>query len=201
MSLSPKGEGPSFVVSSGFIAIFKTGDNINHNLLVLKVLYEKYELATSAEKRLLCKPITILLISIIEAALHDFHVRCSKFTWERVTNLADGVASYIQGKKLSKLSQYIQSAKKHDLFSNVDGALYEDLELLSKLRNRVHIQNENKDLEPDEFNAFTLERKKMSEVTLERVIKVLALKYPRPDHIAGYVKDFQLPWEEHLKKT
>jgi hypothetical protein len=187
-----------FTISSGFIAVFKTGDNINHNLRILKVLYAQYEKGSPDEKRLLCKPIVVIQISIIEAALQDFHVRCSKFTWERVTNLAEGVASYIRGKKINKLSQYVQSAKKHDLFGNANGQLYDELELLSKLRNRVHIQNENKDLEPDDWNAFTSQRKLLAERVLEQVIKTLSKKYPRPEHVAGFVKDFEIPWIERM---
>jgi hypothetical protein len=187
-----------FTVPSGFIAVFKTGDNINHNLRILKLLYAQYEEATAGDRQLLCKPITIILISIIEAALQDFHFRCSKFTWEKVTNLADGVASIIRGKKLSKLSHYIQSAKKHGLFGEIDGEFYDTLELLSKLRNRVHIQNENNDLEPDEWNAFTPQR--LAERSLEQVIKILAAKYPRPEHIAGFVRDFDCPWTERVNE-
>ena len=115
-----------------------------------------------------------------------------------MANLADEVASYIRGKKISKLSQHVQSAKKHDLFAIADGSLYDDLELLNKLRNRVHIQNENKDLEADEYNAFTIERKEIAERVLERVIKTLSTKYPRPPHIAGFVGDFECPWTERF---
>ena len=148
--------------------------------------------------RLLCKPITILLISIIEASLHDFHVRCRSFTWEGIANLAEGALSYIRTKKLDKLSLYIQSARRHDLLEDKDG-IYDDLERLSRVRNRIHIQNEKKDLEPDEYNVFTQQRKILAEKTLERVLKTLADKYPRSKDATGWVKDFELPWNEHFR--
>jgi len=62
-------------VSSCFILNFKLGDNINHNLSVLALLYDYYNREDEDGKRLLCKPIIILLVSIIEAVLHDFHSR------------------------------------------------------------------------------------------------------------------------------
>jgi hypothetical protein len=60
-------------VSSCFILSFKLGDNINHNLSVLALLYYYYNQEDQDGKCLLCKPIIILLVSIIEAVLHDFH--------------------------------------------------------------------------------------------------------------------------------
>ncbi|MGB8402094.1 hypothetical protein [Bradyrhizobium sp.] len=132
-------------------------------------------------------------------ALHDFYFRCNQYRWERVANLADEFISYIRVKKISKLSQYIFSAKKHDLFGAADSALYDELELLNRLRNRLHIQNENKDLEPDESAAFTVQRKELAERVLEQVLKTLSLKYPRPDHIAGWVRDFECDWVERVR--
>lgn len=58
-----------FTVNSGFIGEFKTGDNINYNLDCLKALYAAQNAASPSEARLLCKPITIILVSIIEALL------------------------------------------------------------------------------------------------------------------------------------
>jgi hypothetical protein len=38
----------------------------------------------------------------------------------------------------------------------------------------------------------------LSEQTLERVVKILAAKYPRPEHVVGYIADFKFPWNEHF---
>jgi hypothetical protein len=51
-----------FSIQSTFIGDFKLGDNIAYNLDVLEVLYERFEAADADEKRLLCKPITVLLV-------------------------------------------------------------------------------------------------------------------------------------------
>ena len=58
------------------------------------------DLADEPDRRLLCKPITILLVSIVEALLYDFHFRIQRHTFEGVANLADSVISYVRGKKI-----------------------------------------------------------------------------------------------------
>lgn len=77
--------------------------------------------------------------------------------------------------------------------------LYEKLDELRQVRNRVHIQNVKKQLDPDEDQVFTSGRQESTEELLERVLKHISDKYKRPEHIQGVVDDFELPWEEHLK--
>jgi hypothetical protein len=180
-------------VSSCFILNFKLGDNINHNLSVLALLYDYYNREDEDGKRLLCKPIIILLVSIIEAVLHDFHSRIRILTYEGIANLSYEVIEYIRGKKIDELEKYIASARKHDLFGRQDGAFYDLLDELWRLRNRIHIQNTKADFEPSEYNAFNEFRKRKAERALELTMKTLATKYPRPPHIHGHVADFNLP--------
>ena len=73
-----------FRIRSNFIGNFKTGDNVNYGLRVLSLLYKHFSSSTEYEQMLLCKPIILLLVSIIEAVLHDFHVRMRDYTIEGV---------------------------------------------------------------------------------------------------------------------
>lgn len=186
-----------FTVSSDFVGSFKTGDNINHNLRLLSLLYKYFEKASSDERRLLCKPILLLLISIIEAVLHDFHRRIKFNIVEGVDNLTSEVLDYIRGKKIDELEKYIASAKKHDLFwqNNQFSNFYELLDRLRRIRNRIHIQNVNGDLEPADYNCFTEKRKILAEKALEIILKTMVEKYGRG--ASKYVKEFELPWDEH----
>ena len=186
-----------FTVSSCFILNFKLGDNINHNLSVLALLYRYYNAEDENGKRLLCKPITILLVSIIEAVLHDFHRRIRMLTYEGIANLSYEIIEYVRGKKIDELEKYIASARKHDLFASQDAAFYDLLDELRRLRNRIHIQNIKNDFEDDEYNAFTNTRKTKAEQALEKTLKTLAANHPRPAHVRGYVSDFKLPWAAH----
>lgn len=188
-----------FKVNSGFIGGFKTGDNINYNLNCLKALYAAQNAASPSEARLFCKPITITLVSIIEALLHDLFFRIKSHTSEGVQNIATQVLDDVRSKTLDQLQTYIASAKKHDLLGASGSDLYEKLDELRQVRNRVHIQNVKKQLDLDEARVFTPNRQKSTEEMLERVLKHVSDKYKRPEHIQGFVDDFELPWEEHLK--
>ena len=90
-------------------------------------------------------------------------------------SLTDSIMSYVRGKKLSdELGKYIVSARKHDLFGARKTNVYDVLDELRRLRNRIHIQNSKGDFEADEFNAFTERRKTQAEKELQRTIKTIA---------------------------
>ncbi|PLU02967.1 hypothetical protein BMJ32_11010 [Sinorhizobium medicae] len=103
-------------IDSGFIGDFKIGDNINSNLSLLAALYiARDETTNGAHKRVLCKPICVTSISIIEALLHDLHFKAKVLTREGVPGVLETVLEYIRGKKLDKLDHLLTSAKKHNL--------------------------------------------------------------------------------------
>src|SRR5216683_6894773 len=102
-----------FTVPSNFIGTFKTGDNINYNLSILRLLYDQFGSGQDLDKQLLRKPIIVTLVSITEAILYDFHRRTRDFTIEGVETLADQVVDYIRGRKLEEFEKCIVSARKH----------------------------------------------------------------------------------------
>lgn len=190
-----------FTVNSGFIWRFKIGDNIVHNLNILSLLYQYSADGNDESKGLLRKPIIITIVSIIEAMLYDFHLRARDFRHEGIAALSEAALTYIR--QLANIDQFaacIATAKRHNLFDEEDGELYEQLDQLRRLRNRIHIQNAKGDFEPDESAAFSENRKTNAERALEKVAKKLANKYPRENHLQGYVGDFQMPWREHLRR-
>jgi hypothetical protein len=188
-----------FEISSNFIGDFKLGDNINYNLRLLHLLYEYFDNADGDERRFLCKPIILTLVSINEAVLYDLHTRVQAFTREGVKGLTDTIVAYIRGRQLDKFKQYIDSARKHDLFDAADTAFYERLDDLRRLRNRVHIQNTDNDFEPDERDAFNERRKELAEKALEKTLRTMAGKYPRGPAF-NHAADFQLPWQAHFPR-
>ena len=187
-----------FTVSAGFIGDFKLGDNINHNLKILAYLYQRQNDPTDTDAWLLRKPAIILIGSICEAVLHDLHMRMSLYTVEGVKGIATSVLSYVRGKKIDKFEQYIASAKKHSLLGVPTESIYDELEQLRKLRNRVHIQNEKNHFEPNDSQAFSAARQVSAEKALEKLLKTVSSNHPRPAHAAGHVDDFILPWGEHF---
>lgn len=190
-----------FTVSSGFMGDFKLGDNINHNLEILALLYRQQASSGYHDSRLLCKPITLTIASICEAILSDFHMRMGTYTNEGVKNVAESVLSYVRGKKIDEFEKYIASARKHDLLDSKDKSFYDSLDTLRKLRNRIHIQNSKKHFEADEFQAFSPARQTNAEKALEKVAKTMADRYVRDKTKTGFVADFQFPWTEHFSST
>jgi hypothetical protein len=183
-------------IESKFVGDFKVGDNIVHNLEVLELLYTQYAGASDRNKRLLCKPITVLLVSILDAVLYDLHYRIRTFTREGVRNVIESSAKYIRGlKKMDQFEKCIKSAEEHGLLEDKGGALYKQLDELRRLRNRIHIQNKNKDFEADEYDAFNENRKVLAEKALENTLRIMAVKYERN---LDYVKEFKLPWETYF---
>lgn len=177
---------------------FKLGDNINHNLRVLSLLYDYQSKCKADKKVLLCKPIIIILVSICEAVLYDLHMRLRTYTSEGVRNIAQNVIDYIRAKKIDEFGKYIASAQKHDFFDAEDSTFYEVLGSLRKLRNRIHIQNSKKHFELDEEEAFNHNRQIKAEKALEKVLKIMSAKYSRNEALTDYVADFELPWNEHF---
>lgn len=189
-----------FTIRSDFIGSFKLGGNINHNLKILAYLYERQNDPTDHLSWVLRKPIIITIASICEAVLYDFHFRICNFTREGVTGLDESSLDYVRSKHIDKFELYIASAKKQEFLGTRDDPIYDELEELRKLRNRVHIQNDKSDFEPNESEAFNRKRQEVSERTLEKMLKLISANHNRPPSVRGNVEPFKLPWPEHFKE-
>jgi hypothetical protein len=182
----------SATLASGLLALLPSSTVAQQGT---KLLYRHYAEADERERRLLCKPIILLLVSIIEAVLHDLHTRIKTFTIEGVQNLATSAGDYIRLKKIDEFEKYIASAKKHDLFNLADSGFYQQLDELRRLRNRIHIQNTRNDFERNECDAFNDDRKVLAEKALEKTMRTMAEKFTR---IHDHVDEFKLPWDAHF---
>jgi hypothetical protein len=181
-------------IKSKFIGDFKIGDNINYNLEILALLYDRFNNGDQKQRRLLCKPIIVLLASILEAALYDFHKRVRLFTFEGVQNLTVETINYIRASKIDDFEKYIESSKKQKLFGKSNEAFYERMHDVRRLRNRIHIQNKKNELPRDDRDVFTSPKKVLTEQVLEKTLRVLASDFARDK---DYVAEFTLPWNAH----
>jgi hypothetical protein len=162
----------------------------------LEVIYKRYAEADNAEKRLLCRPIIILLASLVDAVFYDLHTRIKTFTREGVENIIASSIAYIRTQKhIDDFGKYIASAKKNGLIEPSNDKLYDDLDELRKLRNRIHIQNTKNYPPRNERDAFTEDKKLLAEKAVEKTLRVMAVKYART---LDYVDKFNLPWEPHF---
>src|SRR5690606_22201582 len=127
-------------------------------LKVLAYLYQRQNDPSDTDAWLLRKPAIILIGSICEAVLHDLYMRMNLYTAEGVKGIGTTVLLYVRGKRIDKFEKYIASAKKHSLLGAPTESIYDELEQLRKLRNRVHIQNEKNHFEPNDSQAFSAGR-------------------------------------------
>jgi hypothetical protein len=189
-----------FKVSNTFIGNFKIGDNIHYNLDVLRALYSSRALLPVGQKSFLEKPITVILVSICEALIYDFIGRSKLFIREGIDGLSGEDLEKLRNRNSYNMDKKIKLIEELDLLQASEPRVYEYLRKLVSLRNRIHIQNENQNLEIDERDAFTLPRRVEAEKMLELLMKRLGALYPRPLHIvmSQYVDDFELPWTAHF---
>ena len=186
--------------SSSFLASFKIGDNINYNLEVIKTLYSAQLQLDRSEKHLLEKPITVLLVSICEALIYDFIKRSQWFVREGVKGLPSTSLETLRTGDSWSMDKKIKLFKELNILQTKDAQVYDYLNKLSKLRNRIHIQNEKQNFEIDEVRAFTKARRIEAEKMVELLIRKIGGLYPRPPHIkeSAFVEDFDLPWDSHF---
>jgi len=183
--------------SSGFIGNFKLGDNIVRNLAILRELYEVQNSGTHEQAELMRKPIVILIGAVAEALLYDLYVvKIAKFTSEGVPSIPQKMLVEIRTKTIDEFARYISNAKSKSLLGKASN-LYDSLEELRKLRNRIHIQNAKNHFEPDESIAFSVKRQRDAETTLEQLISYMVNNHMRSIN-KQHVADFVLPWNTRI---
>jgi hypothetical protein len=188
-------------INSDFINNFKLGDNIVYNISVLSTLYELREGVTGVKRQHVNKPIILIAVSIIEAAMFDFLDRVKKNTREGVSSLPANVINHFRAKKIDKLEMYIVHFKKHSIFDDAEFDIYGILDELRKLRNRIHIQNEKKHFAQNDYDAFSNARLRKSEQCLEFTLRTFSDNHSRTSpQVVGHVVDFELPFDQHFEK-
>jgi hypothetical protein len=180
-------------ITSTFIWSFKKGDNIIYNFEILDKLYDYKRIGDTRSKRLLNKPITLIIISIVECVLEDFTRRCKHRSTDPLPNITQSQILEYKTKKYDKFEHFSSISHKHNLFDQ-EPRFYTMLDYLRKIRNRFHIQNCNNDLEPDEYSVFTDIRLHASEAVLEIIIEKMMTKFPRRTSSINF-SDIVFPWD------
>ena len=180
-------------IKSKFIGYFVIGDNVVFNLKTLSLLHQM-QVENPSQAKLLRKP--IIIASVAEAVLHDLFLRINHHTVEGVPNIDDDTLDDLRTKVVDKFANYISISKSKELLGGED-SIYDELDELRKLRNRVHIQNPKEHFEEKEYNAFTKERQVKAEKTLEKLLRIMESNYNRP-LAHQYVDDFILPWNSYF---
>jgi len=173
---------------------FKRMDNVNYNFEILEVLYAAKR-ASNNDPRF-NKPITIIIMSIVECTLHDFISRINQHSSDSFPNITQTIIFYFRGfpetDELKFLIPRIQL--KNLLRVPPTDSIYEDLEHLREIRNRVHIQNKYSAEPADEYRVFTETELVRAQQCLEKVYDALCNVYPRWQKQPIPISDFPRPW-------
>ncbi|RWG78561.1 hypothetical protein [Mesorhizobium sp.] len=174
-------------IPSNFIGDFKVGDNLVYNADLLCALHD------ANTKGVFNKVIVVQVGSILEAALGQIIYRAQHFNREGVPNIDEADRKEIEGKQVDKLNNIIDVMRKYGLLKDLGAGIYDELHRLRKYRNKVHIQDDNKDVPRDEPVAFSDEHCVWSVELNIRVLKHLSEKFPRPAANAKYVNALNVP--------
>jgi len=133
--------------------------------------------------------------SIVEAALDQIIYRAQNYTTEGVPNIPAEVLKKIRDTKIERFNNIIQAMKTHKLLDGVGATIYNDLDHLRKLRNRVHIQfdDEPVGLGRNDHEAFNDKNVAWSLSLCIRVLKHLGEKFPRPEALGVFAHDVSIP--------
>lgn len=157
---------------------YKIGDNVEYNLEIL------YKLGNSNKTGVYNKMIIIQIASIVEVLMNDFVERCISATNQFST--AFDKSTQLKLKKILKRDEYsfaklINIFKAHN-FLGKDQEIYKNLQLISDLRDRVHIYNWRQKFKKDESEVFTNENTEKVYSIFMSYIEYMALHHFRPDH-------------------
>lgn len=169
-------------------------DNANYNFQILETICKVKK--EKSNNPYFNKPLTVLLIAIIECVLYDFVRRVTEYRQEAIPNLDPTAVDDTRSKTLDQLEPLIAHVKKNNLLRVSSGdSIYDDLDFLRKVRNRIHIQNYQQQLDRDEYKIWIDDNIKMAGRVLERICEVLCHVYPRPDREFVSIIDFPKPWQ------
>ena len=177
-----------------FFWSFKMMDNVNYNFQIIEALYLAKK--QNGNNMLFNKPITILIMAIIECMLYDFIVRIHTYSNDPFPNITQSIVSYLRGiNQTDQLKIIIPRIKSQNLLrASAGDSIYDDLEHLRNVRNRLHIQNKYNMLHKDEHRVFTQDNLKTAEQCLEKVCNVLCNVYPRWKRSPMSMNEFPRPW-------
>jgi hypothetical protein len=176
-------------IKCNFIGDFKVGDNILVNGTAL------CRLSSTNEGSTFNKLMVVQAGSIVEASLDQIIYRAQNYTKESVPNIPAEALKKIRDTEIERFNNIIQAMKTNKILDGLGATIYDDLHRLRELRNRVHIQFDDKpkDLGRNDHDAFTDKNVTWSLALCIKVLKHLVDKYPRPEALGVFAHDVSIP--------
>ena len=171
---------------------FKRMDNTIYNFTVLEKLHEA---KNNIGGNFYNKPIIIIIVSIIECILYDFIRRVTQHTNEKIPGLDPALIFFTRTKTIDDLEPILRYTRKNDILQQgTNTTLYDDLDTLRIIRNRVHIQNRKNQLHKDEDRVWSSINLNKATNALEAVCEIMCYAYIRPDRTLHPYSGFPRPW-------
>ena len=153
-------------------------------------------LLSEGQKEYLVKPKIIIIASVIEAVLDDFLVRVDQAVYDKVQldqEIIDILKKTDTPRKFPKINSRYQN---YGILGD-DPVIYENIQILIEMRNRIHIANKYSMKPADEVNLFRGSTLNFAEMTIEIVLEFMSANYLRVRHMHGCEK-FILPWRSKI---
>jgi hypothetical protein len=133
--------------------------------------------------------------SITEAALDQIIYRAQNYTKEGIPAIPEDVLKKIRETEIERFNNIIQAMKKHKLLDEMGATIYDDLDKLRELRNRIHIQFDDKPagIGRKDHEAFTDKNVAWSLTLCINVLTHLSKKFPRPEALGVFAHDVSIP--------
>jgi len=185
-------------ITGTFIWTFKKGDNIIYNYDIVWSIYQAITREPlSYRMRYYWKPIMVHLAAIIECIFEDFSNRIQQRVSDPLPNISPEVIADFKLKNRDKFETYITAMQKHNLL-HAGARTYAELQLLRKVRNRMHIQNAHYQPPLDESALFNQTALVNAEICFEIVILRMMELYPRSTTSGETFSNFPVPWQKHI---
>ena len=175
---------------------FKNRDNVDYNFKIIEVMIANIKEAS--EPQYYYKPIFLIISGIIECVLYDFLEKIQKHKYEKVPNLNKEDIESLKSIDLpNKLANFSDICRKYSLLGKKP-KIYNQIQNMAKIRNRIHIQNQKGSHPLDEFNLWTTDQVKTCGNLLKDIFILMCERYPRPSgttrHTNPDASNFPEPW-------
>lgn len=176
-------------ITCNFIGDFKVGDNILAGADALCRLWEQNEGCTFN------KLMVVQAGSIVEAALDQIIYRAQRYVREGVPNIPANELETIRGTTIERFNNIIQAMRGRSLLDGLGANIYDELDCLRQLRNRIHIQFDDRPVNVgrDDSEAFADETVAWALRLCIQVLTYLSNEYPRPAGLAAYAHNISIP--------
>lgn len=176
-------------IACKFVGDFEVADNIVRNANALT------ELATNNKSGALNKLMVIQAAAIVEVCLAQIIYRAQNFNREGVPNISEDDRKAIADTTVEKFNNIVQTMQKYKILDAMGREIYDDLHVLRKYRNKIHIQD-RLDIEGASRNEDAAFSTKVVNWALDfsvRLLKHLNEKYSRPKELEPYAREITLP--------